>query len=176
MGHANNTKRYTAVNTERFRGIWRPVGKGGSIQPARAHERDRPVAAQRARAQPLVIGLTDFLSRIATEAAMSMFDYYRPASEQRCPVCTRILREWQGKDGPNGLFVWAEGCPFPVEQLVSDDVRIDQAGRERLRLPARFIIYSYDCPDHQPIEADCIAPNDIWVRTFVRPYGRPQRT
>ena len=31
---------------------------------------------------------------------MSMFDYYRPASELRCPVCVRPLREWQGKVGP----------------------------------------------------------------------------
>ncbi len=103
------------------------------------------------------------------EAFMSMFDYFRPASEQRCPVCARVLREWQGKDGPNGLFVWAEKLPFPLEQLVSEDERVDLAAREQLRLPARFVIYSYDCPDHQPIEAECIAPQGVWLGTSVRP-------
>jgi hypothetical protein len=106
---------------------------------------------------------------------MSLFDYYRPKSEQRCPVCARVLREWQGKDGPNGLFLWAEGAPFPVEQRVTEDERVEPAARERLRLPARFVIYSYDCPDHQPIEAEGLAPEGVWVETSVRPYAGASR-
>jgi hypothetical protein len=106
---------------------------------------------------------------------MSMFDYFRPALEQYCPVCRRTLRDWQGKDGPNGLFVWAENSASPIDQLTPEEVRIDRSARERLRLPLRFVIYSYDCPDHQPIEADCHAPKGIWVETHIRPYSGPRR-
>ena len=104
---------------------------------------------------------------------MSMFDYYRPASEQRCPFCGRVLREWQGKDGPNGLFVWVQGALFPAEQRVDEDIRVAPSALERLRLPVRFVIYSYDCPDHQPIEAVGTAPEGVWVQTAIRPPSGP---
>lgn len=103
---------------------------------------------------------------------MSMFDSYRPAYEQRCPVCSRVLRQWQGKDGPNGLFLWAEGTRSPVEQAVDEELQIDRGTRERLVLPARFVIYSYDCPEHHPIEAECRAPDGTWIETAVRPFRR----
>jgi hypothetical protein len=102
---------------------------------------------------------------------MSMFDYFRPASQQVCPVCNRVLNEWQGKDGPNGLFIWSEGTPYPIEQAVSEDVRIDASARGKLRLPARFVIYSYGCPDHHPIEAECGTSDGVWITTTIRPYS-----
>ncbi len=101
---------------------------------------------------------------------MSMFDYYRPAGKPRCPICLRLLGEWQGKDGPNGLFVWVEGARYPVDQAVEDDARIDRAAQDRLVLPQTFIIYSYDCPEHQPVEAECRAPVGVWNETVVRPF------
>ena len=106
------------------------------------------------------------------EITMSLFDYYRPASSQRCPVCGRPLTNWQGKDGPNGLLVWAEKSASPIDQLVTDDeARLDQRDREQLRLPARFMIYSHDCPEHQPIRADGAAPEGVWMETIIRPYA-----
>jgi hypothetical protein len=99
-----------------------------------------------------------------------MFDYYRPAGEQRCPVCLRLLREWQGKDGPNGLFVWHEGTGFPVDQAVDDEIRVDREARNRLALPPRFTIYSYDCPEHQPVDAVCTAAGGVWTETVVQPF------
>lgn len=108
---------------------------------------------------------------------MSLFDYYRPSGELRCPVCSRELREWQGKDGPNGLVVWVEGARHPVEQLVDDDVQLELADREKLTLPERFLIYSYDCSLHQPIHAECRASNGTWRKTEVLPFeGGSRRT
>jgi hypothetical protein len=101
---------------------------------------------------------------------MSMFDYYQPKAELRCPVCLRVLREWQGKDGANGLFVWVEGTPFPINQLVDEEIRVERERRQQLSLPPRFVIYSYDCPDHRPIEAECAAPAGVWSETTVRPF------
>src|SRR5262245_43684927 len=101
---------------------------------------------------------------------MSMFDWYYPATGRKCPVCGNLLREWQGKDGPNGLFEWKEGVRSPVGQVVDEDARIDRQARERLGLPDRFVIYSYDCPDHQPIEANCRASDGAWSDTEVQPF------
>jgi hypothetical protein len=106
---------------------------------------------------------------------MSMFDYYRPTGEQRCPVCLRVLREWQGKDGPNGLFLWAEGTAFPVDQMVDEEVRVDRETRICVRLPQCFTIYSYDCPDHQPVDAECHAPDGVWIKTVVQPFKRASK-
>jgi hypothetical protein len=102
---------------------------------------------------------------------MSMFDYFQPASQLHCPVCQRALREWQGKDGPCGLLIWAQGVPGPIGQAVPEEVRVDQADLQRKRLPSSFAIYSYDCPEHQPIEADCLAEEGVWVSTKLRPYA-----
>jgi hypothetical protein len=101
---------------------------------------------------------------------MALFDWYRPAGELRCPACGRILTAWQGKDGPCGLFVWQEGVASPIEQEVDDELRIDESDRIRFRLPHRFVIYTYDCPEHQPIEADCVGVDGRWHGTFVRPF------
>jgi hypothetical protein len=101
---------------------------------------------------------------------MSMFDCYKPAPELRCPVCQRFLGEWQGKDGPCGLLVWTEGLAAPIGQAVSEDLRLDEADLQRKRLPAEFVIYSYDCPEHYPVEADCQAYDGVWRSTKVRAY------
>jgi hypothetical protein len=101
---------------------------------------------------------------------MGLFDTYRPAAEQRCPVCQTPLHMWQGKDGPCGLFVWAENMPAPVDQEAGEECNLEPHDRERVRLPSRFIIYSYDCPEHSPIEAECRAPEGAWTDTIVLPY------
>ena len=100
---------------------------------------------------------------------MSMFDYYRPGPELRCPVCLRPLREWQGKDGPNALFVWVEGTAWPVDQMV-EDVRLTPEQRRGFALPSQFIIYSYDCPEHQPVEARGSVVDGVWSGTVLVPF------
>jgi len=98
-----------------------------------------------------------------------MFDWYRPQKHLRCPVDGHALKEWQGKDGPCGLFVWREGVKHPVDQLVDDeDVRWSVKERERFTLPSNFAIYSYDCPAHQPINAKCSTREGIWISTVIQ--------
>lgn len=100
---------------------------------------------------------------------MGMFDYYQPAGPRHCPVCGRPLVEWQGKDGPNAIFVWAEGSPAPIDHDVDDDLRSPFHERQKFRLPRTFEIYSYDCPEHQPIGADCECDDSgVWTRTVLR--------
>jgi hypothetical protein len=101
---------------------------------------------------------------------MGMFDYYRPMPERHCPVCRRRLSIWQGKDGPNGLFVWVEGVQAPVDQLVDEDAQIGPDAREGMRLPPCFTIYSHDCPEHQPVEAQCGASGGVWTETVLLPF------
>jgi hypothetical protein len=103
---------------------------------------------------------------------MSLFDYFRPAKQSVCPGCGRVLSEWQGKDGPNGLFIWSEGTAYPVEQAVPEEVQIDESARMALRLPERFTIYSYDCPDHRPIFAECRATSGVWSGTNILAQSR----
>src|SRR2546428_349732 len=101
---------------------------------------------------------------------MGMFDWYRPCGPVYCPVDGRILDEWQGKDGTCALFLWQEGESCPVDQIVDEECRLDPEDRKRFTLPKRFVIYSYDCPDHYPIEADCFPEDSVWVRTVPRPF------
>ena len=41
--------------------------------------------------------------------------------------------------------------------------------RQRMLLPSRFVIYSYDCREHQPVEAECRADGGVWASTEIRP-------
>jgi hypothetical protein len=93
---------------------------------------------------------------------VSVFDYYRPQSALACPVCGKPLDEWQGKDGPCGQFVWRQGVAAPVDQLVSDDVRLEAVVLERMRLPASFTIYAHCCSKQFPVEARCTAADGVW--------------
>jgi hypothetical protein len=115
------------------------------------------------RPEPLAAGIRP------QRHAMSMFDYYRPANALHCPICQRLLVESQGKD-PNGLFVWVEGTAHPVDQMAGDDVALDPKARERFSLPRSFTIYSYDCPDHWPIDAVCRASDGVWNETAIRSW------
>lgn len=100
---------------------------------------------------------------------MSLFDWYEPdpAEAATCPVCGCRLLTWQGQDGPCGLFVWRQGVSHPVDQRVDDESRISVADRKRLDLPKRFVIYSYDCPEHQPVEAQCSVQRGVWSNTQI---------
>jgi hypothetical protein len=102
---------------------------------------------------------------------MSLFDWYQPADKLRCPVCDSPLSEWQGKDGPCGLFVWREGVKHPVDQLVgAEESRWSPEEWSQFTLPSTFTIRSYDCPNHRPIVAVGEAPDEIWSSTVVKPF------
>lgn len=99
---------------------------------------------------------------------MSMFDSYRPKGEHRCPGCGSRLVEWQGKEGPCALLVFEEGRRDPVEHRTEDsELRWSDEEMELISLPERFLIYSYDCPTHQPIKAECVCEGGVWVSTKV---------
>jgi hypothetical protein len=100
---------------------------------------------------------------------MGMFDWYRPTGDLKCPACGRPLTTWQGKDGPRALFVWQQGEAAPVAQEADDDVQLAKGERQGIRLPSRFTIYSYDCPDHHPVDADCVCVGEVWATTSITP-------
>jgi len=66
------------------------------------------------------------------------------------------------------MFVWAEGLGAPVDQLVDEECQVPVPERRRLVLPAQFVIYSYDCPDHKPVEAVCRAIDGVWLSTEIQ--------
>jgi len=105
---------------------------------------------------------------------MGMFDTYKPAQNQRCPVCGNELREWQGKDGPCALLVWAEGVAEPISQDAGD-MNISEAERRKIRLPDVFEIYTYDCNCPFPVSAICESKNGVWVKTKVVDLSRAKQ-
>ena len=106
---------------------------------------------------------------------MGMFDWYKPEPLLSCPTCNATLREWQGKDGPCGLFVWQQGRLSPIDQEASDDVKLDRESIGRKRLPKQFQIYSYDCPNHAPIRANCETKDGVWTETEIEAVGTEAR-
>ncbi len=94
---------------------------------------------------------------------MSMFDWYRPTDNPKCPKCGAQLKDWQGKDGPCALFVWEQGQRNPIIQKVEDE-ELQWTDEEKCRfvLPDNFTIYSYDCPNHQPVVAKCTCIDGVW--------------
>jgi hypothetical protein len=97
---------------------------------------------------------------------MGMFDWYKPRQNLECPICRFVLDEWQGKDGPNGLFVWREGEISPVDQPIDEECKISQGERRDFRLPEEFVIYSYDCEQHRVL-ARCRTEDDVWTETLI---------
>jgi uncharacterized protein (DUF983 family) len=102
---------------------------------------------------------------------MAMFDWYRLKVQHECSECGNPLAEWQGYDGPNGLFVWEEGIVCAVDQTASEDCKLPPEKRERWRLPESFVIYSYDCLAHHPIYATCKTSAEAWSETLIMPFG-----
>lgn len=91
-----------------------------------------------------------------------MFDYYKPRPDIACPFCGKKLADWQGKDGPCALLVWTQGVAAPVDQAVSEDARLGPEALAQFRLPNSFMIYTYCCGPHYPVEASCLAPEGVW--------------
>ena len=98
---------------------------------------------------------------------MGWFDWYQTSEPLQCPVCRTPLSEWQGKDGPCGLFVWEQGRAAPVDQKIEKDIAIEIAQRETLRLPEEFLIFSYNCSCPFPSLAHCSSEAGIWTTTAL---------
>lgn len=99
---------------------------------------------------------------------MGMFDTYIPIGPLVCPVDGTPLIEWQGGDGPRGLFVWHEGQRYPTDDRVDEELRRPAAALEEFTLPPEFRIRCWDCPQH-PVEALCTAEDGVWTTTRVLP-------
>ena len=97
---------------------------------------------------------------------MGMFDTYETRLPLQCPACGVELSNWQGKDGPCGLFVWREGEPNAVSQG-ADESNLNPENRKKFVLPEIFEIYSYDCDCPFPVEAICSCQNGVWNKTEV---------
>lgn len=101
---------------------------------------------------------------------MGMLDWFVPAGHLRCPIDGHPLETWQGKDGPCALLVRQEGVSHPVEHRVDAEVRWttdELADSKALALPHSFIIYTYDCPRHQPVKARCLTRDGAWISTDI---------
>lgn len=97
---------------------------------------------------------------------MGMFDYFHPVGVTQCPIDGHALNEWQGKDGPCALFLWEQGQRHPVDQPIDQECRLSPEQWRQFTLPERFVIYSYDCPDH-PIIARCTTEEGVWTATSI---------
>jgi len=97
---------------------------------------------------------------------MSLFDKYIPRTEQRCSVCGELLVEWQGFEGPCGLFVWKEGSLNPVGQNAGE-VNLDPEELLRKTLPVRFTIRCYDCNCSMSNTAKCETKGGVWNQTIL---------
>jgi len=73
---------------------------------------------------------------------MGMFDYFYPDPPIEChhPECRGLLRDWQGKYAGNCLFQWHQGRIAPIDQVASEDCKLDRARLHEIRLPINAII------------------------------------
>lgn len=97
---------------------------------------------------------------------MGMFDQYRPLPDLPCPDCLASGLEWQGQEGPCHLFVWEQGQPTPVDQLVPDECRISSADPAEIRLPSRFEIYA-ECQCPTFLIAVGTTEDGVWTKTAL---------
>jgi hypothetical protein len=95
---------------------------------------------------------------------MGLFDWYVPTDELKCPICTVVLREWQGKDGPSALFVWRQGVTSAIAQDPGD-ASIAEVERAVFRLPSSFEICSNECSHHVIAGGSC--DGETWAKTDV---------
>lgn len=93
-----------------------------------------------------------------------MFDYYEPQPPVQCDSCGHIVEEWQGKDGPNALFVWRQGFAAPVEQKVDEECKLSPQDLAKWHLPQKFsitpsVVNCCECP-HEGIGR---LENGVWT-------------
>ena len=66
---------------------------------------------------------------------MGMFDWYHLETMPTCDTCGEVMRECQGKEGPNAFIVWREGTSrMTTEHRIDEPLEdLDPGG-----LPKRF--------------------------------------
>jgi hypothetical protein len=97
---------------------------------------------------------------------MGMFDWYKPEPDLNCPVCAKLLSEWQGIDADCLLLVWKQCVANPIEQKGDDeDFQISEADLTNFTLPKEFSFYSYDCDCPFPVQAIGKTENGLWAST-----------
>jgi hypothetical protein len=100
---------------------------------------------------------------------MGMFDYFEPADSHRCSSCGRPLQDFQGKDGPCGLFVWQQGRAEPARQEVDAECMLSAQQASALRLPRTFEFYAFcdACDQRTWFVGQCTG--DVWSETRPAP-------
>jgi hypothetical protein len=98
---------------------------------------------------------------------MGLFDTYEPDPPLQCPVCRADLAGWQGKDGPNALFVWRQNRRHPIDQDVPEESRLDRAAMTRFDLPSEFEIYTNCCGGRFFVAALCHTVDGMWSSTTL---------
>jgi hypothetical protein len=91
-----------------------------------------------------------------------MYDLYQPQPTIPCPWCGRDIEWWQGKDGPNLLFVWRQHEPHPVDDQSDPQFRIDPSRFVEFSLPENFEIWGRCPEDHLPL-ARCHCVDGVWT-------------
>jgi hypothetical protein len=96
---------------------------------------------------------------------MGMFDWFKPIPDLRCPNCKTILSEWQGYPPGCALFIWEQDIAYPIAQVASEECKISDEERRKIRLPDEFDIYTFceNCPDYR-ITTECKTEDGIWSK------------
>lgn len=93
---------------------------------------------------------------------VGMFDWYELEDSRACAQCGETLTEWQGTDGPCGLFVWRQGRRGPVDHRVDDEVALAPEDRAAHILPTDFVIYGFCSKGHQAW-ITCSCSDGVWT-------------
>lgn len=94
---------------------------------------------------------------------MGMFDYYEPVPTLRCGRCHEPIEEWQGKDGPCGLWLFRQGEREAICVASHPERSVEEAPGP---LPESFHFYG-ECPNGHPMEAEGQVGAGVWIRTLV---------
>lgn len=97
------------------------------------------------------------------------FDVYEPVPELTCPSCSTPLRNWRGKEGQRLCMVFRQGEPEAVGTALDGRPEYRKRHGDPERLPAAFLIFSFDCQRHRPIYARCTSEDGTWTRTEIIP-------
>jgi hypothetical protein len=95
---------------------------------------------------------------------VSLFDWYEPY-EIRCPDCDQVFRHWQGKDGPNLMFLWRQDARHPVGHEVDEDFRIAPSRWDEFTLPGLFLIEASGDGHYATATGECV--DGVWRRTYL---------
>jgi hypothetical protein len=91
-----------------------------------------------------------------------MYDYYEPVPALACLWCGGKTLMWQGKDGPNLLYVWRQGFQAPVDDASDPEYQATEEVRLAERLPEHFTILGVCERDHV-MRAEGKCTDGVWT-------------